>query len=266
MYKIIDKIANKSNQAPGDYRDKDGILRCGKCHEKKECVLQFRGQDKVFPVICQCVKLKEQEYEQLKKKEAHQETLRKLYAMGLTDTAYVENTFEKDDKRNEKVTHLCKKYVEHFDKLKKNCYGMLFYGDTGGGKSFYACCVANALLNKGVKVLVSRLSDLVRNRTESNSVINLAQFELIVLDDIGTENNSQTAYNIVDDIYRYKIPLIVTTNLAPSELKKPDTIEKRRLYDRVIERCCIPVMVEVKVSRLDIARKHREDAYKILRS
>ena len=33
--------------------------------------------------------------------------------------------------------------------------GMLFYGDVGTGKSFYACCIANALLDKGVSVLVT---------------------------------------------------------------------------------------------------------------
>lgn len=270
MNDIINLIANKNkdNAKEGDYINSDGILMCGKCNQPKQCVKEFptgSGRMRKFPIICRC---DEQEEEAFRKRQAQFEwetKLKELYKQGLTDRAYLTNTFEKDDNRNPSLTTLCKKYVEHWKEHKTNCQGILFYGNTGGGKSFYSCCIANALLKKGVKVLVSRLSDLVKNRIDKNSQdVNLKIFDLIVLDDIGTKNSTQTAYNIIDDIYRCGIPMIVTTNLLPSELKNPDSMDKQRIYDRVIERCCITKHVDVKTSRLDAAKIEREKALKIL--
>ena len=143
---------------------------------------------------------------------------------------------------------------------------MVLFGGVGGGKSFYACCIANALIDKGVKVLVTRLSDLVRYRIQQTpNPINLGDFELIVLDDIGVESATQTAYSIVDDIYRARIPLIVTTNLSLAQLKdKQQEITRQRIYDRIIERAVIDVFVDVRRSRLDIAREKSRHAHEVL--
>lgn len=270
MDNIINIIAgkNQDNAKEGDYINSDGILICGKCGQPKECIKEFppgSGRMKKFSVICRCDVEEEKAFRTRLERQEWKEYVKQLYKQGLTDSAYLKNTFENDDNRNPGITALCKKYVAHWEEHKSNCHGILFYGDTGGGKSYYSCCIANALLQNGVKVLVSRLSDLVKNRINKDSQeINLKIFDLIVVDDIGTENSTQTAYNIIDDIYRYNIPLIVTTNLAPSELKNPDTIDKQRIYDRVLERCCITQKVDVKISRLDTARKRREQALKIL--
>lgn len=116
-------------------------------------------------------------------------------------------------------------------------------------------------------MLVSRLSDLVKNRIDKNSRdIELNKFELIVLDDLGVENAAQTVYSIIDDIYRYSIPLIVTTNLAPKQLKASEDTRCKRIYDRVLEMCCIPQLVSVEKSRLDIGKNKKDRALEILRS
>ncbi|MBQ9679847.1 MAG: ATP-binding protein [Ruminococcus sp.] len=149
--------------------------------------------------------------------------------------------------------------------MQERCYGITFTGPVGGGKSFYACCIANALIDRGVKVLVTRLSDLVRNRVQDKSaVMDLHDYELIVLDDIGVESATQTAYNIIDDIYRARIPLIITTNLSLSQLKESNSIEKQRIYDRILQRASYPIKVEITISRLDIARKNAKDTQDIL--
>ena len=77
---------------------------------------------------------------------------------------------------------------------------------------------------------------------------------------MGVEKATQTAYNIVDDIYRKAIPLIVTTNLSPAELKNPDSLEKDRIYSRVLEMCCITKKTDVNISRLEIARAKSKQA------
>lgn len=265
MNDIIMAIAekNKNNAKEGDYV-KDEILYCGKCHQPKQCIKEFptgSGKMRKFSIVCQCDIDEENAFQERMRRQEWDDYIKQLYKQGLTDKAYLKNNFENDDNRNPAITYFCKKYVASWDKQKGHNNGVLFYGGTGGGKSFYACCIANALLKSGVRVLVSRLSDLVKNQIKNDTPeINLNSFDLIVLDDLGVEKATQTAYNIVDDIYRSDIPLIVTTNLMPTELKNPDSLEKERIYSRVLEMCCIVQNVDVKISRFQIAKSKNKQA------
>ena len=52
-----------------------------------------------------------------------------------------------------------------------------------------------------------------------------------------------SGYHIIDSRYRSGKPMIITTNLTMHELEHPETREKMRIYDRVLE-CCTPVRVD----------------------
>lgn len=68
---------------------------------------------------------------------------------GITDPAYFYSTpSTRDDKRNPKVSDVCRRYVENWAEMKARNIGILFYGDVGTGKSFLACAIANALLER----------------------------------------------------------------------------------------------------------------------
>lgn len=252
----------------GDYVNSDGLLYCGRCRQAKECYIEAgSGQRIKKPVPCQCDIEEEEKYRRCKQQQDFQDRVLELRRQGITDEAYALQRFENDDHRNPNVTEQCLKFVNKWEQMKENCFGLTFTGAVGGGKSFYACCIANHLIDKGVSVLVTRLSDLVKNRVQDRvPAINLRDFELIVLDDIGVEGATQTAYNIIDDIYRANIPLIVTTNLSLSQMKESQTVDKQRIFDRILQRACIPIKVDVTVSRLDIARKNAREANRILNS
>ena len=47
----------------------------------------------------------------------------------------------------------------------KNGSGLLIWGDVGTGKSFFAGCIANALLEKGVPVLMTNFSRILNTLT-----------------------------------------------------------------------------------------------------
>lgn len=266
--KLIENAARLSmdNKNEGDYFDGENLLICGKCRKRKQMIIEFpKGRKRVVGITCDCDKEEERLIEQSRKTERTRNYIISLYKKGLTDKAYLNNTFEKDNGNNPELTRLCKKYADNWEKVEKNPFGLLLYGDVGGGKSFFACCIANALINRGVPVLVTRLSDLVKNRVDNEKeTVSLHSFKLIVLDDIGVENNSQTAFNIVDEIYRANIPLIVTTNLTPSQIKNPENIEKKRIYDRIIERCCVTKLVPVNKSRIAKAKQHKSEALKLI--
>lgn len=64
-----------------------------------------------------------------------------------------------------------------------------------------------------------------------------------------TEYMGEVVHNIIDNRYRAKLPLIITTNLTPDNLKNPTDIRKQRIYSRLLE-MCIPVLVPGKDRRL----------------
>ena len=72
----------------------------------------------------------------------------------------------------------------------------------------------------------------------------LCGYPLLVIDDFGMERGTEYAleqiYNIIDSRYRSRKPLIVTTNLTLTELKKTQDTAHARIYDRLLE-LCIPI-------------------------
>jgi DNA replication protein DnaC len=45
--------------------------------------------------------------------------------------------------------------VDHWQEMKQKNTGLLIWGNVGTGKSFIAGCIANALLDKGIPVLMT---------------------------------------------------------------------------------------------------------------
>ena len=270
MDSIIKHIvqANEANGKinVGDYYDENGRLFCGKCREPKqtEQPIRINGQSKRMFIPCRCDREEEERYQSRIAAQKAQDKVKALRRSGVMDAAYNEYTFENDDGRNPKITASCKRYVDHWTEMSDIVCGVLFYGDVGGGKSFYAGCIVNALLNKGVPALMTRLSYLVNDRVKSEYPIHLKNFKLIVLDDLGAENISQTAFDIVNDIYLAKIPIICTTNLTFPELKNGATREKQRIYNRILERCPKKCFVPVTKSRIDTSRELDSEASEIL--
>lgn len=251
MYNFLEKIAERQSERVaqnGEYKDKvTGLIMCDKCKEPLQCRIKGR----LFPVICRCereakekIKAQLNEYEHLQRQ--------KQLNTGIKSKAFKEYTFDKDDKRNIPITKLCCDYIRHWKEAEQISGGLLFYGDVGGGKTFYAGCIANALIKRGVPVLFTSLRDLVDNRQAARykgaELWDLQEYRLYVLDDIGAEKLNKadldTAFSIIDDAYLLKKPLIVTTNLTLDQLRTPNSQEIARLYSRILERCPKPIFVD----------------------
>ena len=70
------------------------------------------------------------------------------------DKALYDYTFSKDNGINPEIK-LAHKYVSNWEEMKANASGLLIWGDVGTGKSFFAGCIANALLEKDFQVPTS---------------------------------------------------------------------------------------------------------------
>ena len=217
----IDKIKQNAGQtfmSTGlDYYDEDGILHCGICGDKKVTRLQSFGKTWEFTCLCKCAQEKLKLYEAQMKRE---EMLREVEH--LSDHRFREWCFANDNGCNPKL-YLAREYVEKWQEMKEQNIGYLLSGPVGTGKSFFAGCIANALMEKGIPVLMTNFSRILNEMTCN-----------------GADKNQ--VYSIIDSRYCSKRPLIVTTNLTVREMENAE-LEYQRIYSRIFE-MCIPVVYE----------------------
>lgn len=247
--------AEKANcAAPDDYfNDDDGLLYCGKCHTPKQCTIELFGSIKTVFCICKCraEKLEAEKAEQ--KRIEWQRHIQQLRRYGFPDAEMSKWTFDKDDHQNENISEVAKNYVKNFAEMKKRGKGLLFFGSVGTGKTFISACIANALIDEGRACLVTNFSRLVNEIQNSfdgkqEKIDRLNDFDLIVIDDLAAERDTEymgeIVQTIIDSRYRAGLPIIITTNLTSYELKHPADIRKQRIYSRLFE-MCIPVEVKI---------------------
>lgn len=247
---FIHNLSTNVPQARETYTGADNLQYCAKCHTPVETIIihPFTKEEKKVRCICDC---RRKELDGYKEREAFQERERQRMIC-FSETNMKSWTFEKDDRKNPKLSDAMKKYVEDFKEYKKQGKGLLLYGACGTGKTYLTACVANALIDNGYTAKMSnfsRLSNQIFDTKEGkqNFIDSLNKFSLLVLDDLGAERTTEymkeMVYTIIDNRYRAGLPFIVTTNLTMNEIINSNDIAYTRIYDRILERC-IPIQVD----------------------
>lgn len=249
---IICEAKQTNNLEDGDYLSEDGLYYCGQCGTQKQCRVNILGTDRIVPCLCKCASAKLKAEEEEKKKQAMEQRIQRMRISGFPESGMVNWTFENDDMTNPKLTAAMKRYVEGFEKYHAEGRGLLLYGETGTGKTYAACEVANALIDRGIPCLVtnfSRIANTVFGTTtgKQDYYDSLNRFQLLVVDDLAaerkTEYMSEIVYTVIDNRIRTNLPMIVTTNLTKSELTHPSDMTYKRIYSRLMG-SCFPVEVK----------------------
>lgn len=121
----------------------------------------------------------------------------------------------------------CQKFVHDFPAGEN----ILFYGNTGTGKTFLSNCIAKALLDRSFGVLYLSAIELFNilseydkeDRADSDlSESQITGCDLLIIDDLGTElsnafTNSKLFYCINDRLLKGR-STIISTNYSPREL------------------------------------------------
>ena len=217
---IKDILENMTTAAPEmeDYIGEDGLLYCGKCHTPKEAYFpegkELFGRDR-HPAECDCQRTAREEREAAEKRRRHLDTVEELKRRGFTDPTMRDWTFENDNGRNPQ-TGLARRYVEHWEDMRTDNIGCLFWGGVGTGKSYLAGCIANALMEKEIPVRMTNfaliLNDLAASFEGRNEYISrLCRYPLLILDDFGmergTEYGLEQVFNVIDSRYRSGKPI-----------------------------------------------------------
>lgn len=166
-----------------------------------------------------------------------------------------------DDRKNPLTSDTCNAYIEHMDEMIKKNMGILLYGPIGSGKSFLARMIAHGAYEQMIYSALTTVPTLIgalQGARDKHSILSqLNLFDILVLDDLGAERDSQFAaemvYSIIDARYRAQKPIILTTNVPLDELKNPPTMTAGRIYDRIMEMCPIRLLVDGESRRTKIA-------------
>lgn len=245
--------------AEGDHIGEDGLVYCGKCGSRKQLRVKFGDKTHVVRCVCKC---ESKELEEKKRQEEYEEQMRRINRLkeaSMMDKKYREVTFDKYEVReeNKKVFEMAKKYADRFQDMYKKNQGLLLYGPLGTGKSFTAACIGNYLLNNAKPVIMTSfvkiLQDIWENDREAEYITILNSASLLIIDDLGTERETDYAlekvYNIIDSRVRANKPMIITSNLELNDMMECEDIRKKRIYDRILE-CCYPMYVGGKSFRM----------------
>lgn len=248
---IAERAAQRYAEQEGDYRDADGLLMCGKCHTPKQVRQPFLGKVKVLACACKCVVANNRREADAKRKRDRMQYLDNMRRTGFPDAEMRKWVFANDDGGNTKLMSIAHKYVANFDTMRSNGTGLLLYGTVGCGKSFTAACIANALIDTGTPCMMTNFTRIINRLQESFAgrqkyIDNLSRFDLLVIDDMAAERNTEYVWEqvmtIIDARYRSGLPVIVTTNLTIGELADPADIRRQRVYSRLKE-MCVPIEV-----------------------
>ena len=250
----------------------DKLIYCSKCRTPRQCKIEHNAQTITLSIRCRCQQESDEQEEAKFQKRQRQIQIEHLKANGLHDKYLHDYTFANDKGYNTDEMKKAHRYVTEWDTMRSENRGLLLWGDVGTGKTFIAACIANALIEKGVPVLMTNFSKILNTLTpmfsgDRNAFIDsLNQYSLLIIDDLGIERYSEFAmeqvFSVIDARYRSNKPLIVTTNLTLYEMNHAD-LSHTRIYDRILERCT-PIMVNNQNIRKLNAEANLKEARKLL--
>ena len=144
------------------------------------------------------------------------------------------------------IVSICESFILDFDK--DNGENLVFYGDTGLGKTFMCNCIAKSLLDKGHLVIYQtafKMFEIIEeykfkntdNHISKENYENLFNCDLLIIDDLGTElTNSFTnseLFNILNTRLLDGKKTIISTNLDFMQLSQDYAIRiSSRIFDK----------------------------------
>ena len=252
----------------------DGLIHCKNCKGSRQTIVpNFGKPGYLMPrCICACQIEAERRRKEADAQRERMERIKRRKAQGLQDRYLYDYTFANDSGENPLIEK-ARVYVERWSEAFRDNTGLLLFGDVGTGKSFFAGCIANALLERDVPVLMTNFPSILNRLTgvfsedRADFIASLELYDLLIIDDLGVERSTEYAmeqmFYVIDSRYRSRKPMIITTNLRLEEIKNPPDLAHARIYDRILERCA-PILFAGKNFREENAAATRTAAKQIV--
>ena len=245
-----DMYGNAVKDRNGVTQTDKGLLYCGRCRKPKQIRLYSSVTDSVLEPYCLC------DCEQAKETAEHDRILRQEkelnahHVLSRADSLMLRSTFKEDKYPDSSMSKIAHDYVKRWnDFYQDKNIGLYIFGNVGVGKTFYASCIANDIAKvygSTVKALsiTTALNELYSTSDKAGYISDLASYDLLILDDFGTERRTdyttEQIFSIIDERYKAQKPLIITSNSEYASLQDTDDIQQQRINDRIRD-MCIPI-------------------------
>lgn len=275
----MEHMTQSGNRNPADY-EKDGILYCGDCGEPKQAWIDWipdadgNSAKRLVPVVCRCEREADERENARIIEQVFQDRLRDFtFFIHGAKPVISKQRFSDDENPKSSIARTCRKYVAEWEKMQKHNLGILFYGDRGTGKSFYASAIVNALVEQKVIAVMTTTANIMAvlsSWDKEEALRYIANVPLLALDDLGAERDTtysaELMYSVIDTRCRAAKPTIITTNLDLEDMKNELDPWRSRIYDRVLEMCPIAIPMTGTSRRRDIFEERRTMARDFLKS
>lgn len=236
----------------GEHLGSDGLIHCDTCGGARQIRIAYVEPPKVIRCQCSCQQDQWNRQQEALRRQEEQDRIQRNRSAAMQDPALHKCTFEASEYDSTAI-RAARNFVARWPQMQKQGMGLLLWGSVGTGKTYIAACIANALLDQKESVMMTSFGRMLgslpgpASGEQTAAIDQWMRYSLLIIDDLGVERDTPYAaeqvYHIIDARYRSGKPMVITTNLTMEELENPDTREKMRIYDRVLERCT-PVRVE----------------------
>lgn len=241
----------RQNTSENDYI-KNGLIYCGKCHTPKQCHVKSENFSCLAYCMCRCETEKYEDERRILENQEQHMLISRLRSTGFSDAQMHKWTFENDNGGNKPIIEKAKLYVTNWDEMYSKNIGLCLFGNVGTGKTYAAACIANALIDKGIRVVMTDFSRILNDmqsfdiRDKNGYIDDICRSSLLILDDLGAERQSdyslQICEQVIDKRVKAKKPLILTTNISLETIRNPTDVKYARMYSRILE-MTVPIQV-----------------------
>ena len=135
----------------------------------------------------------------------------------------------------DKIKQYVLRYTEHLDKVYKEGKGIYFFGNNGVGKTTLACMILKECYTYRytckritfmdyVSLYTRAWGDSEAKQEVEEEINKIKSREFLCIEEIGKENDTKVAVNVLEDLLRYRednsLPTIICTNLSPRVIKE----------------------------------------------
>lgn len=251
IFEQANEKARKHNEGLLTYVSEDGKTRCKKCGEVVRSVKYFKSPAmlQAYPEgletwsICKC---KEEERKAVKAELKRLEKMAEIpnarrEAFNTPELAKL--TFRADTSPKTEQGQLTRRWVAHYEanKEKNNLKWLFFYGGCGTGKTFYAACIANAMIDRGYTVKMVTVAEIAAEIFSAQDKVSAYNkynsYEILIIDDLGAECQTDymldIVYTVVNNRYNARKPMIITSNMTTAETGNPKDKRIERIMSRI---------------------------------
>lgn len=216
-----------------------GKQRCEQCGQSLNRVFRLHpfpmpekyGRGMWLKTDCECVKKQQANIREKFDKVTVTPVTRSALPVALREHSF---TNFRTDLYNKEAHTVCKQFARNFAKLKDG-KGLLICGRSGRGKTHLACAILNHLDDNYSTAFAHTPTLLEKIRKGAGNLGQLLAVDLLVLDDIGSERESDWALEkiliIVDGRLNQLKPTVFTTNFDYNDL---ETRIGSRLASRIL--------------------------------